>query len=130
MIAAIRAAEARTSGEIRVHVEHRATGDALSAARGWFHRLGMDQTKERNGILFYIAVDERAFAIIGDAEIHARVGDAFWQALRDQMHDAFAKGSPATGLSSAIEEAGLRLAEYFPRAKDDRNELTDEISYR
>ena len=129
VMAAIRAAEARTSGEIRVHVEHRATGDALSAARSWFHRLGMDKTKARNGILFYVAVDERAFAIVGDAGIHARVGDAFWQALRDRMQGAFAGGSPATGLSKAIEEAGQRLAEHFPRKKDDRNELSDEISY-
>lgn len=130
VIAAIRAAEAQTSGEIRVHVERRATGDALSAARGWFHRLGMDETKERNGILFYIAVDERAFAIVGDAEIHARVGEAFWQALRDRMQGAFAEGSPGGGLAKAIDEAGARLAEHFPRKKDDRNELTDEISYR
>jgi uncharacterized membrane protein len=125
---AIRAAEARTSGEIRVHVEHRASGDALSAARSWFHRLGMDKTEAHNGILFYFAVDQHAFAIVGDSGIHARVGDAFWQALRDLMTEAFAEGSPATGLSRAIEEAGSRLAEHFPRGKDDKNELSDEIS--
>jgi uncharacterized membrane protein len=130
VMAAIRAAESKTSGEIRVHVEHRATGDALTAARSWFHRLGMDKTDLHNGILFYFAVDQQAFAIVGDSGIHARVGDAFWEALRDRMSEAFAKGSPASGLARAIEEAGSRLAEHFPRGKDDKNELTDEISYR
>jgi uncharacterized membrane protein len=129
VMAAIRTAERRTSGEIRVHVERRAAGSALASARGWFHRLGMDKTEKRNGILFYVAVDERAFAIVGDAGIHAKVGDAFWEALRELMKDAFAKGNPAEGLSQAIEEAGARLAEHFPRQADDKNELTDEISY-
>jgi len=129
VIAAIRAAEARTSGEIRVHVERRCTDSAIAAAGRWFHRLGMDATTERNGVLFYVAVDDRVFAIVGGAGVHAKVGDAFWEALRDAMRDAFVKGDPATGLSRAIGEAGLRLAEYFPRRAEDRNELRDEISY-
>ena len=129
VIAAIRAAEARTSGEIRVHVERRSKGDAMAEAARWFGRLGMDATAERNGILFYVAVDDRAFAIVGGAGIHDKVGGAFWEALRDVMRDAFAKGEPALGLTRAIEEAGQRLAEHFPRRGDDRNELPDEISY-
>ncbi len=129
MIAAIRAAEARTSGEIRVHVERRCAGSATASAERWFRRLGMDATAERNGILFYVAVDDRAFAIVGGAGIHAKVGDPFWETLRDAMRDAFAKGEPAAGLKRAIDEAGLRLAEHFPRRGDDRNELPDEISY-
>ena len=129
VIAAIRAAERRTSGEIRVHVERRCTGSAIAAAGRWFRHLRMDATTERNGILFYVAVDDRAFAIVGGAGIHAKVGDAFWEVLRDAMRDAFVKGDPATGLTRAIDEAGLSLAEYFPRRADDRNELRDEISY-
>jgi len=129
VIAAIRAAEVRTSGEIRVHVERRCTGSAMEAAGRWFRHLGMDATAERNGILFYVAVDDRAFAIVGGAGIHAKVGGAFWEALRDALREAFAKGEPATGLARAIDEAGLRLAEHFPRRTDDRNELPDEISY-
>jgi uncharacterized membrane protein len=89
----------------------------------------MDATAERNGILFYVAVDDRVFAIVGGAGIHAKVGDSFWEALRDAMRDAFVKGEPAAGLIRAIDEAGLRLAEHFPRRVDDRNELSDEISY-
>lgn len=129
VIAAIRAAEARTSGEIRVHVERRCTGSAIAAAGRWFRHLGMDATTARNGILFYVAVDDRVFAIVGGAGIHAKVGDAFWAALRDALGDAFAEGDPATGLTRAIDDAGLRLAEHFPRRADDRNELPDEISY-
>jgi uncharacterized membrane protein len=130
VIAAIRAAEAKTSGEIRVHVERRSGGDPIASARRWFRRLGMEATAERNGILFYVAVDDRTFAIVGDAGIHAKVGDAFWQRLGGAMSDAFAKGEPADGLSRAVGEAGLRLAEHFPRRGDDRNELADEVSYR
>jgi len=129
VIAAIRAAEARTSGEIRVHVERRCAGRAIAAAGRWFRRLGMDATTERNGILFYVAVDDRAFAIVGGAGIHAKVGDAFWEALRDALRESFAKGDPAAGLVRAIDEAASRLAEHFPRRGDDRNELSDEISY-
>jgi len=130
VIAAIRAAEARTSGEMRVHVEPRCAGDPKAAAGRWFRRLGMEATSERTGILFYVAVDDRRFAIVGDAGIHAKVGAAFWEALRDTLQDAFAKGDPAAGLARAIGEAGALLAEHFPRRGDDRNELPDEISSR
>jgi len=130
VLAAIRAAEAKTSGEIRVHVERRHAGTAMETARRWYGRLGMDAAKERNGILFYVAVDDRAFAIVGGDGIHAKVGGEFWEALRDAMRDDFAKGDPAAGLLRAIAEAGSRLAEHFPRRADDTNELPDEISYR
>jgi uncharacterized membrane protein len=129
VIAAIRAAEARTSGEIRVHIERRCAGRAMATASRWYRRLGMDAANERNGILFYVAVDDRAFAIVGGAGIHSKVGDAFWQALRDAMRESFAGGDPATGLTRAIGEAGSRLAEHFPLRTDDKNELPDEISY-
>lgn len=130
VIAAIRAAEARTSGEIRVHVERRTTGSVMATAGRWFRRLGMEATAERNGILFYIAVDDREFAIVGGAGIHAAVGDAFWESLRDALRVDFAKGDAASGLIRAIGEAGSLLAEHFPRGSGDVNELSDEISYR
>jgi uncharacterized membrane protein len=90
----------------------------------------MEKTKGRSGILFYVAVDDRRFAIVGDAGIHAKVGDAFWVQLRDAMREAFARGDAATGLCRAIDEAGAQLATHVPRGPDDRNELPDEISYR
>jgi uncharacterized membrane protein len=129
VIQAIRSAEAKTSGEIRVHVERRSK-DPIASARQWFTKLGMEATDERNGILFYVAIDDRSFAVVGDAGIHAKVGDAFWAALRDELRDAFAKGEAAHGLIRAVGEAGARLAEHFPRRGDDKNELPDEISYR
>ena len=95
------------------------------------HRTAHDierLTDERNGVLFYLAVDERLFAVIGDAGIHDRVGDAFWEGLRDAMAGAFAAGDHAGGLVRAIGEAGRRLAGHFPRRGDDTNELSDEVS--
>jgi uncharacterized membrane protein len=128
LVEAIRAAEAGTSGEIRVHIERWCGGEAMEAARRWFDRLGMRATRERNGILFYVAVDDRVFAVVGDDGIHAQVGTVFWEALRDILAAAFAKGEPASGLIEAIAEAGRRLAIHFPRAADDRNELSDTVS--
>ncbi len=128
VVQAIRSAEARTSGEIRVHVERRCAGDPMIAAGRWFARLKMHETSERNGVLFYIAVDDRKFAIVGDAGIHAKVGDDFWNGVRDILRDAFARGEASEGLVDAIGEAGARLAEHFPHRGDDRNELPDEIS--
>ena len=127
--AAIRAAEGRTSGEIRVHVERRCGGDALTAARRWFVRLGMSRTAERNGVLLYVAIDDHAFAIVGDEGIHAKVGPSFWDGLRDAMHADFARGEFASGIERAVAEAGRTLAEHFPRRADDRDELSNEVSY-
>ena len=128
IVATIRTAESRTSGEIRVHVEASGGGDPMAAARRWFVRLRMDKTAQRNGILFYIAVNERAFAIVGDQGIHDNVGPEFWHALRDALRDDFAKGAFGSGLVRAIETAGERLAVHFPRSPDDRDELPDEVS--
>jgi uncharacterized membrane protein len=129
VIEAIRSAEAATSGEIRVHVERWSGGDPLAAARRWFDRLGMRATRERNGILFYVAIDDRAFAIVGDDRIHEKVGPAFWDSLRDILREAFVRGDHAAGLVRAIAEAGAQLSAHFPRREDDRNELTDTVSF-
>jgi len=128
IVAAIAAAELRTSGEIRVHVEATSGGDPLAAARRWFVRLGMQKTAHRNGILIYVAVDERAFAIAGDDGIHVHVGDDFWNAVRDALREDFARGAFADGLVRAIGVTGDRLAAHFPRETGDRNELPNEIS--
>lgn len=128
VVDAVRAAEARTSGEVRVHVEARSGGDPLEAARRWFVRLGMERTAARNGVLFYLAVRERAFAVLGDEGIHAHVGAEFWDAVRDAMREHFSRGEFALGLVSGIDAAGARLAEHFPRRDDDVNELPDEVS--
>ncbi len=129
IVAAIRGAETRTSGEIRVHVEARCAGDPIEAARYWFARLGMAATAERNGVLFYLAARHRKFAVIGDQGIHDHVGDAFWAALRDRLEGRFRKGDVAGGLEEAILETGERLSAAFPPRAGGTNELPDEISY-
>ena len=128
IVAAIAAAEKATSGEIRVHVESRAGGDALAAARRWFVRLRMDRTRERNGVLLYLAVDDRAFSIVGDRGIHEKVGDDGWASIRDGMQAAFADGRFADGIEDAVRAAGAILAGHFPPKGDDRNELPDTVS--
>ncbi len=128
VVAAIRAAESATSGEIRVHIEARSGGDPLAAARRWFVRLKMHRTALRNGILFYVAVDERAFAVLGDEGIHAKVGPEFWEALRDILREAFSRGEYAAGLTRAIAVAGEGLSKHFPHRGGDRNELPDGVS--
>lgn len=130
VVTAIRDAESKTSGEIRVHVERWSREPALVTAQRWFERLGMRRTHHRNGVLFYVAVDERAFAVVGDEGIHREVGAEFWEAMRDAMASSFAQGDFAGGLVKAIEAAGVRLAEHFPRRPEDRNELPDDVSTR
>jgi uncharacterized membrane protein len=127
ILAAIAEAERLTSGELRVFISHQKCTDAVTAAQEQFHKLGMDATQERNGILFYIAPRSRTFAIIGDAGIHAKCGDAFWQELASMMSTAFKAGKLTEGLVATLQRAGQLLAEHFPRRDDDHNELPDAI---
>ena len=128
VVAAIRAAESATSGEIRVHVEARSGGDPLAAARRWFVILKMHRTALRNGVLFYVAVDDKAFAVLGDDGIHGKVGGEFWDGLRDILREEFARGEFAAGLTRAIAAAGDGLSRHFPHRAGDRNELPDGLS--
>ncbi len=126
---AIQQAEARCSGEIRVHVADTCTRDALVEARYWFQKLGMHKTELRNGILFYIAVDSHRYAILGDQGIHEKVGQSYWESIRDAMGKDLAEGDWITALCHGIEQAGKALSEHFPHAgAADENELSDEIS--
>ncbi|HMQ47490.1 MAG TPA: TPM domain-containing protein [Saprospiraceae bacterium] len=129
MIFAIREAELKTSGEIRVHLEDNCKGEILQEARRVFKKLGMHRTKARNGVLIFLAPDRKAFAIIGDQGIHELVGDAFWQEERDLMQSFFQQGDFTEGICQAIEKVGEKLKQYFPYEEDDKNELSDEISY-
>ncbi|QYM78493.1 TPM domain-containing protein [Horticoccus luteus] len=127
IVAAIRAAEKRTSGEVRVLVARRPTADAVADAQRHFERLAMTQTRERNGVLFFVAPRSRAFAVIGDTNIHARCGDSFWSDVAAAMTDHFRRGDFTGGLEHGIARAGALLAHEFPRQSDDQNELPDEI---
>lgn len=126
--AAIQAAEKRTSGEIRVRVEHKANGDAYKRAVYAFEKLGMTQTELRNGILFYLATDDHQFALIGDSGIHEKVGDNFWEDIKEKVLSEFKLGNFVKGLQDGIAHCGNALAEHFPYQSDDVNELSDEIS--
>ena len=126
---AIEEAELNTSGEIRVHVDERCKGDVVPWAQKVFASLGMNRTKDRNGVLFYLAVRDRKFAIIGDQSIHQKVPDGFWDGMRDRMQAKFADKKFAEGLCEGIREAGQQLKAHFPYRSDDRNELGNEVTF-
>jgi uncharacterized membrane protein len=132
--AAVAAAERETSGEIRVHLERklpRRPGeppDALGRARELLHALGITATAERSGVLIYLAVEDRALAIVGDAGVHARVGEAYWPRVRDGMIERLRGGAARDAVVHAVTDVGLVLRKFFPRRPDDRNELSDEVS--
>ena len=129
IVAAIKAAEKNTSGEIRVHIEASSKGkDPLERAVQVFQELEMHQTEARNGVLFYLAYVDHAFSIFGDQGINQKVPEGFWDSTRDQMQTAFKKLAFAEGLIAGITEAGKVLKAYFPYQSDDQNELDDSIS--
>ena len=126
---AIMNAELDTSGEIRVHIESVCRGDVLDRAAYIFKKLGMSKTAQRNGVLIYLAVRNRKFAIIGDKGIHSKVPADFWDTIKLKMLDYFRDGKFSDGLIYAITESGIHLKKYFPYKTDDVNELPDDISF-
>ncbi len=132
VVAAIRAAEVRTSGEIRVFMEHHCSYmDALNRALELFTSLGMEQTEERNAVLVYVALTDKQFAIYGDEEIYKRVGGPhFWERAAQILQAALRNNDLAGGLVTSIGEIGAALATHFPYdASVDKNELPDEIVF-
>jgi uncharacterized membrane protein len=129
IVAAIQKAEQSTSGEIRVHIEENCHGDVLDRAAYIFERLKINQTAERNGVLIYIAVKDRKFAIIGDAGINAIVEEHYWDDVRHMMAEHFKRGEFIDGLLKAIERTGNKLKKHFPFKANDINELPDDISF-
>ena len=129
IVAAIKEAELNTSGEIRVHIENHCKEEALERAAEVFYDLKMNHTAARNGILFYLAVKDRKFAIIGDEGINKEVEHDFWNDIKDEMISNFKENKFAEGLIVGILKCGDKLKEYFPYQNDDVNELSDEISF-
>ena len=127
--AAIAAAEKRTSGEIRLFIENNCIGDVLDRAAFLFKELKMDATKERNGVLFYLAMKSQKFAILGDAGINTKVPKDFWLDIKIEMQNYFVKEEFSGGLVKGITMAGEALQKYFPYLKEDKNELSDEIVF-
>jgi uncharacterized membrane protein len=130
IIGAIREAEKNTSGEIRLHIEDKCKQDAVHRATELFKKLKMHNTELRNGVLFYLAVKSNHFALVGDKGIHEKVTDAFWETIRDKTIANFKKGNFTEGLCEAILECGQQLKTHFPHQNDDKNELSDDISYK
>ena len=126
---AVRQAESQTSGEIRIHIESRCNSDVLDRASAVFKSLSMHKTKERNGVLFYLSINDRKFALIGDIGINAVVPEDFWDTTKEIVISHFKKGEFTEGLLRGIELAGINLKQYFPYHRDDENELSDDISF-
>lgn len=128
IVTAIREAERRSTGEVRVLITHRGVPEPLVEARRRFESMGMEKTSQRNGVLIFIAPKTRTFAIVGDTGIHAQGGDGLWTAAAGEMGEAFRAGQWTEGLVRAIGQVGDVLARHFPRSGDDDwNELPDAI---
>lgn len=125
----IRQAELNTSGEIRLFVEDDCGDNVLDRAAFIFDKLGMHKTKDRNGVLFYLALESRQFAILGDSGINSKVKKDFWHAIKHEMQNYFTEGDFVKGLSKGIEMSGNALKEYFPYSHDDKNELSNDIVF-
>lgn len=129
IINAIRVAETNTSGEIRIHVEKYCKTNVLDRAAYIFEKLEMHKTKLRNGVLFYLAVEDHQFAILGDAGINQKVPDDFWATTKELVLSKFKEGNLTEGLTSGILMAGEQLKAHFPYLKNDVDELSNEISF-
>jgi uncharacterized membrane protein len=130
IVAAIKSAEKRTSGEIKVHIE---VSNPVSSVENrtleMFHVLNMHETQERNGVLIYVAVENRQFAIYGDEGINKKVPTDFWESTKQIIQGHFKQAQFAEGLKSGIDKAAEQLARFFPYRSDDKNELPDEITF-
>ncbi|MFN5619981.1 MAG: TPM domain-containing protein [Flavobacteriales bacterium] len=125
---AIEQAELTTSAELRVHLEDFCKEDPLDRAAYLFEKLEMHQTALRNGVLIYVAFKDRKLAILGDAGIHRHAHQDTWDAIKNEMIQAFGQGQFEGGLTHAVLRVGETLATFFPRSHDDRNELSNTVS--
>jgi uncharacterized membrane protein len=129
IVQVIKLAEHETSGEIRVHIELKCKGEVLDRATEVFAKLKMHKTHLRNGVLFYLAVEDKKFAVLGDIGINKVVPVGFWDNVKELLRENFVTGKFTEGLVIAIHLAGEKLKTNFPFQVDDVNELPDEISF-
>jgi uncharacterized membrane protein YgcG len=125
----IRQIESRSSGELRLHVSDKRVKDTLQAARKTFTALGMTRTRRRNGVLVFLSLPSRTFAIVGDEGIDRITGPGYWEKLRDTMSERFSAGGYTEGLLEILDRVEAVLAEHFPYEEGDIDELPDDISY-
>ncbi len=126
---AIAEAENQTSGEVKVHIEPYCKTNAMQRATQLFNQLELYRTAARNGVLIYVAFKDHKFAILGDEGIHAKVGQNFWDSTKELMAEHFKSNLLVKGLCEGIKMAGEQLKVHFPYQSDDKNELSDDISY-
>lgn len=130
IIKAIEQAERKTSGEIRVHIEHHCKAEPLERAAYIFHELGMDQTKLQNGVLIYVASEDHKAAVYAGKGIYNQVEKHFWNDVLAILINHFKKGEHEQGIEDAVRKAGDKLTELFPFKRTDVDELSNDISYR
>jgi len=128
IIAAIRIAEKNTSGEIRIHIEATSDKEHYERALEVFHLLKMNNTKDENAVLIYVAVNDKKFVIYGDKGINNVVPKDFWNSTKGVIQNHFIKGAFKEGIIDGILKAGEELKAHFPWQIDDENELSNEIS--
>jgi uncharacterized membrane protein len=129
VVAAIQEAEKNTSGEIRVHLESKCSlPDTFARGTEVFAELKMHKTQQRNGVLFYLATEDRKFAIVADEGINKLVPIDFWDTIKNKMQVHFKEKRFVAGLQEGINLTGEYLKKYFPYQTNDTNELSDEIS--
>ncbi len=129
LVEAIQKAEINTSGEIRVHIENSCPEELMDRAAFLFEKLQMHKTELRNGVLFYLAMKDRVFAILGDAGINSKVPEGFWDSIKEKMTSLFQDNDPVGAIETGILMAGEQLKSHFPYQSDDVNELSDDISF-
>lgn len=130
IVQAIRQAERMTSGEVRVFVESRCRFvDPMDRATEVFDKLEMQKTRQHNGVVLYVAMEDRQFAIYGDTGIHQKVGMDFWKQQAQNLKGFFSKGEFVVGIAQCVKEIGASLETYFPYESDDENELPDDIVF-
>lgn len=126
---AIEEAENKTSGEIRICIEKKCTGDVLDRSANYFHQLEMNKTRLHNGVLIYLATVDRKFAIIGDSGINKVVPADFWDKTKEAMLAHFKYGNLVEGIVTGLNLTGEQLKKYFPYQSGDTNELPNDISF-
>ena len=129
IVQSIMAAEARTSGEIRVHIQKKIKGELMEEAIKVFKHLKMDETELRNSVLIFIVPSKKSFCIIGDEGIDNIVPENFWEDIKEDLRMHFQSNKITEGLCKNIERIGEKLKSHFPIEEDDKNELPDTISY-
>ncbi len=129
IVAAVRQAELKTSGEIRVFISHKKIEDPVAAGQAVFLHMGMTKTRHRNGVLIFVAPKARQFSVIGDEAVHQKCGDVFWQALTTEMSGYFKRSEFTQGILHGVQKAGELLAAHFPPLPGDKNELSDQVGH-